>query len=93
MTALVTNPEFCLTTFADHLAARLPEYARPLFVRQCRQIVSTGTFKPQKRILARDGFDPGAITDALYFYDRGRNGFVRLDADLSQRIRSGVLRF
>jgi fatty-acyl-CoA synthase len=92
MVALITNAEFCLATFADHLTARLPEYARPLFLRQCPQIASTATFRPQKQVLARDGFDPSAIGDLLYFYDRGCNCFVPLDAVLFDRIGRGVQR-
>ncbi len=92
MAALVTDAEFCLATFTDHLAARLPEYARPLFLRKCLQIASTGTFKPQKQVLARESFDPDASGDPLYFFDRGRNGFVPLDADLFDRIGRGVQR-
>ncbi len=92
MAALVTDASFDLAEFAGTLNARLPEYARPLFLRLCPRISATGTFKPQKQTMARDGFDPAAIRDPLYFYDRGRGGFVPLDADLYQRIRSGAQR-
>jgi fatty-acyl-CoA synthase len=92
MAALVTDSSFDLAEFAGALNARLPDYARPLFLRLCPRISATGTFKPQKQAMARDGFDPAATGDPLYFYDRGRGGFVPLDADLYQRIRSGAQR-
>ena len=92
MAALVTDDTFGITGFAAHLAGRLPDYARPLFVRLCRQIVVTGTFKPQKQGLVRAGFDPAATADALYVYDRREEAYVSLDAALHERIDRGELR-
>jgi hypothetical protein len=40
----------------------------------------------------RDGYDPAATTDELYFNDRAGEAYVRLDAALYERIRSGALR-
>jgi fatty-acyl-CoA synthase len=92
MAALVPLPDFDLARLAEHLAARLPEYARPLFIRLCRRIAATGTFKPQKQALARQGFDPGAIDDALYVYDRRQNAFAVLDDARFAAIRRGETR-
>jgi fatty-acyl-CoA synthase len=92
MAAIVARPEFELTGFATHLAERLPDYARPLFLRLCSEIVITGTFKPQKQALARAGYDLTAVTDALFVYDRRLDVFKPLDAELYQRIERGELR-
>jgi fatty-acyl-CoA synthase len=92
MATLVTNGNFDLVGLAASLADRLPEYARPMFLRLCPQIATTGTFKPQKQGLAREGFDPAAIRDPLYLYDRAQGCFVTLDSDLFRRIQSGALR-
>jgi fatty-acyl-CoA synthase len=74
------------------LAQRLPEYARPVFLRLCRQIATTGTFKPQKQALAREGFDPTAIDDALFVFDRQKGEFVPLDTALYARLARGEVR-
>jgi fatty-acyl-CoA synthase len=92
MAAVVADEDFDLAECAGHLAARLADYARPLFLRLCPQIAATGTFKPQKQTLAREGFDPSATTDALYVYDRAQSAFVTLDAGLYQRIQRGEIR-
>jgi fatty-acyl-CoA synthase len=92
MAALVADGDFDLTNLAAFLADRLPEYARPVFLRLCPQIATTGTFKPQKQALAREGFDAAAISDPLYLYDRGQGRFVTLDSELFRRIQSGALR-
>ena len=49
----------------------------------------TGTFKHTKGALVRDGYDPVAIHDAIYFDDRKSQAYVRLDEALYERIRDG----
>jgi fatty-acyl-CoA synthase len=92
MAALVTDATFDLAGCVAHLAAQLPDYARPIFLRICDGIAATGTFKPQKQALARDGFDPGATNDALYVFDRSAGAFVPLDPDRYGRIQRGEMR-
>jgi hypothetical protein len=38
------------------------------------------------------GYDPAAIVDDLYFDDRHRQAYVRLDAALYEQLRLGRLR-
>ena len=90
MAALVTDGELDLQAFRKHLFDRLPAYARPVFVRIRSEASLTGTFKYSKTDLLREGFDPEACGDALYF-DNG-DAFVRLDATLYKRIRNGQFR-
>ena len=92
MAAVVAGPDFSLAGLRQHLQERLPDYARPLFLRIRDGIAMTGTFKPQKQDLLRDGYDPAASTDALYFDDRQRQAFVALDAALHGRLKRGGLR-
>jgi fatty-acyl-CoA synthase len=91
MAALQTDLQFDLEGLKAHLKARLPDYARPLFLRLVPSLALTETFKQMKADLARDGFDPGRIADRLYA-DTG-NGYVALDAALYDRIKSGLVRF
>lgn len=75
-----------------HLADRLPDYAQPVFLRVREHLETTATFKHTKHALAREGFDPTAIPNDMYFNDRERQTFVRLDASLYEQIRSGRVR-
>ena len=52
----------------------------------------TATFKQKKIDLVRDGFDPAATSDPIYFNDPQANAFVPLDAALYQRIENGDIR-
>jgi fatty-acyl-CoA synthase len=92
MAALVTGDRFDLAQLRAHLNQRLPDYARPLFLRLLREMEVTATFKHKKSDLARAGYDPGRIADAIYFNDAARGAFVRMDKALHERIRSGRIR-
>ena len=92
MAALVVEGDLDLAGLHAHLARRLPEYARPLFVRIRDELEITGTFKQKKLDLVRDGFDPSATHDAMFFADPHAQAFVRLDAPLYDRIIGGAVR-
>jgi fatty-acyl-CoA synthase len=90
MAALGVAPGFDIAGLAGHLRKRLPAYARPLFLRITREMRLTETFKLKKHEFQREGFDPSAIADALYFDDG--TGYAPLDAALYARISSGRVR-
>ncbi len=92
MAAIVSNDEFDLRDFRKHIVDRLPEYARPVFLRLCSAIEVTATFKLQKQRLMREGYDPAATSDGLYFHDRAGEAYVMLDPPLYERIRNGTVR-
>ncbi len=92
MAALAVDPGFRMDALHAHLAARLPEHARPLFLRLRPALETTGTFKPVKADLAREGFDPTATADALFARDRAGDGYVALDAALFAAILNGGVR-
>jgi fatty-acyl-CoA synthase len=82
--------DFDPVAFRAHMAACLPAYARPVFLRIVDSLAITETFKQKKQLLAQDGFDPAATPDPLYA-DCGE-GYVRLNAALYARINSGLIR-
>jgi fatty-acyl-CoA synthase len=92
MVTLVSDHEIDLAQFRKHLAARLPSYARPMFLRVRRDVEVTGTFKYSKTELMRQGYDPTASSDAVYFDYSELGAFVPLDKELYDRIQSGGVR-
>jgi len=92
MAALVVGANFELAHFRAALAARLPPYARPVFLRLLPRLEATGTFKPRKQDLLRDGYDPAAVVDPLYVDDARSATYRRIDADLYAQIAAGSLR-
>jgi fatty-acyl-CoA synthase len=91
MVTLVTTGGFDLDGFARHAASRLPDYARPVFLRQSTEIDVTGTFKQRRLELQKEGFDPKHIKDAL-FVRRPGSTFEPLDDALRARICAGEIR-
>jgi fatty-acyl-CoA synthase len=92
MAALVIEDELDLVRFRQHLMGRLPAYARPLFLRIRDDIETTGTFKYSKTDLVRQGYDPIATTDVIYFDNPESGGYMRLDNALYDRIQIGKIR-
>jgi fatty-acyl-CoA synthase len=92
MAALVVDGALDFSEFRRHLHQRLPAYARPLFLRLTDRIEVTATFKHRKLELAREGFDPAASSDAVFFDDPSRQAFVPLDRALYERIAAGMVR-
>jgi fatty-acyl-CoA synthase len=77
MAALVVDGDFNLEQLPTRLKA-LPNYARPIFLRLSPSIEVTGTFKQRKVDLVREGLDPSAIADPLYFLDPDSGKYERL---------------
>jgi fatty-acyl-CoA synthase len=92
MAAIVCEKDLNLADLRSYLAAHLPDYARPLFLRIRGEIDATATFKQRKIALVKDGFDPANIRDALFFDDSRRGAYVRLDGTLYGEIVSGEVR-
>jgi fatty-acyl-CoA synthase len=90
--ALRVNADFDLAIFRAELVARLPSYARPVFVRILSSLEATGTFKPRKQDLVQAGFDPSRSADPLYFDDVRAQRYVLLDSTLYAAIVEGSIR-
>jgi fatty-acyl-CoA synthase len=92
MAAIVCDADVDLVALRSYLAAHLPDYGRPLFLRIRGEIDVTATFKQRKIGLVNDGFDPACIQDAIYFDDPRKRAYVALDATLYEDIVSGKVR-
>ncbi|HXC56987.1 MAG TPA: long-chain-acyl-CoA synthetase [Rhizomicrobium sp.] len=93
MAALVTGTGFEIAHLAEALAGNLPPYARPVFVRLLSELEITGTFKQRKIELVKDGFDPGAIADPLYWLNHATGAYETLTADMYAAIVGGRVKF
>ncbi|MGC2163419.1 MAG: long-chain-acyl-CoA synthetase [Silvibacterium sp.] len=92
MAALVAKEDTDLAALRKHMIGRLPSYARPVFLRLRDDLEVTGTFKYSKTDLARQGYDPAATTDRIYFDDPESKTFVQLDRTLYDCIQGGQFR-
>ncbi len=86
MAALVAGPKVTPAAILASVTS-LPRYARPVFLRFCRDLATTGTFRPKKADLLRAGYDATQVADPLFVLQNG--GYVPLDAKLAARIGAG----
>ena len=91
MAALVTGEGFDLGNLAARIAADLPEYARPAFIRLQPEMEVTGTFKQRKVELVAEGFDPAKVAQPL-FLRAADGGYRPLDAAAYEEISKGHIR-
>jgi fatty-acyl-CoA synthase len=95
MAVLVMNPGAKLdpAAFYRHTQEHLPAYARPAFVRIASDAILTGTFKLKKTELLKEGFDPAAVKDPLFYRDEGKGSYLPLTAPVFKDIQAGKVRF
>jgi fatty-acyl-CoA synthase len=95
MAAVVLDPGAALdgASLYARIAAELPVYAQPAFVRVWQAPDLTGTLKLKKTRLQQQGFDPSATSDPILFRDDPRRAYQPLDASTHARVVSGALRF
>jgi fatty-acyl-CoA synthase len=92
MSAIVVDDRFDLREFGDHLARRLPAYACPVFIRICKTLDNTETFKQKKQGLIGEGFDPKRVKDQIFFKDPASGAYCPIDAASHARILEGLIR-
>ena len=75
MAALVVEQGvFDFAALRAHLKVQLPAYARPMFVRICPALPSTGTFRLRKTELAQQSYDQS--TDPVWVNDERNDAFL-----------------
>ena len=78
MAAITTSGDFSFERLAGHLQHNLPAYARPLFVRLCQSLDTTGTFKLAKARFVAEGYT--SVGDPIYAWqDNGLAPLVQED--------------
>lgn len=93
MAAITTHGEIDFDALYEWLAARLPKYAVPLFIRLQTEAETTGTFKFRKVDLVKEGFDPGKVADPLWFAHPERRAYEPLTQDVFETILAGGYKF
>ena len=78
MAALVVDSLFDIGALPRRLEGKLAPYARPVFLRLQPEIAVTGTFKQRKVELVKEGFDPSAIPNPIFWLDPASGFYERL---------------
>ena len=89
MAVLSTTKAFDLKGLEAELAARLPTYARPVFLRLTSELSMTETLKHRSADYSAQGFDPDVVNDPLYWRDPQSGCYARLDRAVYETIIRG----
>ncbi|XP_032173076.1 solute carrier family 27 member 3 isoform X2 [Mustela erminea] len=94
MAALVLRPPHSLdlVQLYAHVSENLPPYAWPRFLRLQESLATTETFKQQKVRMAKEGFDPSALSDPLYVLDQPGGAYLPLTRARYSALLAGDLR-
>jgi acyl-CoA synthetase (AMP-forming)/AMP-acid ligase II len=85
---------FDFAALVRHLAAELPDYAWPRFLRFRQALEVTATLKQRKAHLKQEGFDLAQVGgDPLFLLPPGGATYVPLTAALTDDLAAGRLRF
>lgn len=95
MAAIALSDGVDVHAFLDEIAKRLTEnlapYAVPVFIRLCKEVDRTGTFKLKKIDLQRQGFDLLLCNgDPIYYWNSCTKGYSLLDAQMQKNIEIGA---
>jgi len=90
--AAITPEGVDLKALYAHLAANLPAYARPVFVRFQKDVETTGTFKYRKVDLVKEGYDARATVDPVFVVDNEARSYQPVTPELIQKINGGAIR-
>jgi fatty-acyl-CoA synthase len=77
MAAITSQADFSWNTLQNFLQLHLPDYARPVFIRRCQSLETTGTFKFTKAALQNEGY--AHATEPVWVYDHAAAGFFPCD--------------
>jgi fatty-acyl-CoA synthase len=89
MAVMTVEAGFDAATLNAGLAALLPVYARPVFLRIVESLALTDTFKHRKADYQAEGYHPRTVTDPIYWREPKSGAYLPLTPDLYDRILSG----
>jgi len=93
MAAITTEGEVDFAGLYKSLAAKLPSYAVPIFIRVQPEAETTGTFKYRKVELVADGFDPDKVNEPLWMFDPEEAAYVPMTQGRYDRLVAGGFKF
>ncbi|CAI2356125.1 unnamed protein product [Caenorhabditis sp. 36 PRJEB53466] len=86
-----TDVEKFLTDITNRLSENLASYAIPVFIRLCKEVDRTGTFKLKKTDLQKAGYDLDACKgDPIFYWSAADKGYQPLTEQMQKDIDTGV---
>ena len=81
-----------IISIGEKCAKDLANYAIPRFIRFRQVLDMTSTFKQQKSILKKEGFDPDLLHEPLFYFDLKNRRYCSLDREILKKIKNQELK-
>ncbi|MDD3853323.1 MAG: AMP-binding protein [Syntrophomonadaceae bacterium] len=79
--------------FSDYIGRRMPEHARPLFIRLCKPDNEVDYLIEYREHLKSENYSPSLINDPLYYFNPDKNGYYPLTPEIYELIQQGKIAF
>lgn len=96
MAAITLNTalnNFDIQSFTDHIKAKLPSYAVPMFIRINQEVEITGTFKHKKVDLKEQGFDLSLVNEPMFFLLPNTKQYQPVTKEWIKELKAGGVSF
>lgn len=79
--------------FLSYLNRRMPEHARPIFIRICKQLNDIDNLEEVKQQVQQEGFDITRVKDPIVYYHPQKEAYLPMTVDIYNDIMAGKLSF
>lgn len=79
--------------FSDYIGRRMPEHARPLFIRLCKAGNESEYLTECREQLKSENYSPALINDPLYYFNPEKDGYYPLTPEIYELIQQGKIAF
>jgi acyl-CoA synthetase (AMP-forming)/AMP-acid ligase II len=96
MASITLNTElnnFDIKKFAEHVKAKLPSYAVPMFIRVSHEVEITGTFKHKKGDLKKQGFDLSLVDEPMFVLLPKTDEYQPVTKKWIEKLNAGEIQF
>ncbi len=91
--ALIEGEKLDWKKFSEYIGRRMPEHARPLFIRLCKAGNESEYLTECRERLKSENYSPLLINDPLYYFHPVKNGYYPLTPEIYGLIQEGKIDF
>lgn len=79
--------------FLSYINSRMPEHARPIFIRICKDLDHIDSLEEVKRQLQQEAFDMSRVGDPIFLWHPQKEAYIPMTQDIYNDIIAGKLSF
>jgi len=83
---LLEDEKLDWATFIKYINRRMPEHARPIFIRVVTKLEGDQSSEDYKEVLRQEGFNPDHIKDPIFFLHPQKDQYIPLNQEIHRQI-------